>query len=929
MTSAPGVAVRTRVFDDAGVVVLDTGAIPGAPVDGLALLAQAGLEPRVVRSGPRRTVIHEVDGRTYQCVYGPVDLSGPASHGMVAEVEATAVHAAQRALQHALERLDHVLDATGDSAWDWDLRTDLVTYNTRWCEVAGLDPTAGLVHPLSLFDGMLHEDDADAVRARLRACVDGGGPYVSEHRLRTRGGSVIWVLDRGNVVERDADGRALRMVGSFVDIDARKASEQRNAAELIEQLRRKSRQLAASEERLRLVLKGSTDAPWDLDLIEGTLHHSDAWWSMLGRAPVAASGMDALGEFVHPADRARMRAALDAALASSSDLHEFEVRLQHADGHYVPVLSRAFVLRTDDGRPIRVSGTNTDLTARKALEGSLRLAAVAFAAQSAMVITDAAGVVLRVNPAFQQLTGYTEAELVGRPVGLLRSGRHPPEFYAAMWSTLAATGSWKGEIWNRRKNGKIYADLLTISAVVADDGETVHYVGTYADITTDRDSVAEIHRLAYYDALTRLPNRLLLHERFAQALQGAQEAADFGVLLLVDVDQFKTINDTRGHDVGDALLCELATRLKAVAGPADTVARLGGDEFVILVEHAGATQDAAEAAARGLADAVMAAVAPEFLGPEAPLRCRVCVGATILRGSCRVDELLKQVDRASHHAKRGGGNQILFFDPSMQAALDVRAALEADLAMAVERQQLRLHYQPQLDSTGRVLGVEALVRWNHPERGLVRPDQFIPLAEETGLILPIGKWVLETACEVLRLWADDPLTADLLVSVNVSARQFRQPDFVSMVTRVLDASGANPARLKLELTESVVLENVEDAIAKMLAVKRLGVSFAMDDFGTGQSSLSNLARLPLDQLKIDQSFVRILPGKQNDQTITRTIITMGRGLSMDVIAEGVETEEQRAFLEDHGCLAFQGFLFSKPAPIESVEAFVRQARRSG
>ncbi|MQY50246.1 sensor domain-containing protein [Rhodocyclus gracilis] len=576
----------------------------------------------------------------------------------------------------------------------------------------------------------------------------------------------------------------------------------------------------------------------------------------------------------------------------------------------------------EQGRLNHFIGITRDVTGRKCAENELRIASVAFASQSGMIITDPQGIILRVNPAFSRLTGYAPEEAIGQTPAMLNSGRQDRQFYERMWQLLHEKGYWQGEIWNRRKNGQIYAELLTVTAVVTPDGTITHFVGNFSDITEDREAAAEIHRLAYYDALTHLPNRRLLQDRLAQAVAATVRSGHYGAIFFIDLDNFKALNDTRGHDVGDLLLIEVAQRLRRVVRESDTVARQGGDEFVVLLEDLGEELAGATHQAKVLGEKLREVIDTPFLLKNEEYHCGGSIGVALFHERDTAENLFKHADLALYHAKNSGRNTLRFFDPAMQAALDRRATLESELRQALKGRQFRLHYQPQVDIERRLIGVEALLRWQHPQRGMVSPNDFIPLAEETGLILPIGLWVLETACELLKHWQGNARTRGVQVAVNVSARQFRQLDFAAQVQRVLETSGANPALLKLELTESLVLEDVENTIAKMHAIKALGVQFSMDDFGTGYSSLSYLARLPLDQLKIDQSFVRNLPGRKNDETITRTIITMGQGLAMEVIAEGVETEAQCVFLEELGCRVYQGYLFSRPLPAEALDAFI-------
>jgi diguanylate cyclase (GGDEF)-like protein len=446
----------------------------------------------------------------------------------------------------------------------------------------------------------------------------------------------------------------------------------------------------------------------------------------------------------------------------------------------------------------------------------------------------------------------------------------------------------------------------------------------YHDVTDLHLASAEIQSLAFYDPLTHLPNRRLLIDRLEQATASSARTGREAALLFIDLDHFKTLNDTLGHDVGDLLLQQVAQRLTSCVREGDTVARLGGDEFVVML--ADLSEQAVDAATQveTVAKKILDALNQVYRLATHEYRSTPSIGVTLFSGhGCAIDELLKQADIAMYQAKRAGRNTVRMFDPAMQAAISARAAMELDLRKALLEREFVLYYQPQVDASGRVIGAEALLRWRHPERGLVSPAEFIPLAEETGLILPLGQWVLETACTQLAAWTAMPETAHLSLAVNVSARQFSLPHFVQEVLAVIEQTGVPPTQLKLELTESLLLENAEEVIAKMLALKERGVSFSLDDFGTGYSSLSYLKRLPLDQLKIDRSFVRDILIDPNDAAIARTVVALGQSLGLAVIAEGVETEAQRGFLAANGCLTYQGYLFSPPLPAPEFEAFVR------
>jgi diguanylate cyclase (GGDEF)-like protein/PAS domain S-box-containing protein len=680
-------------------------------------------------------------------------------------------------------------------------------------------------------------------------------------------------------------------------------------------------------------------------------------------------------------------------------------------------------------------------------EADLRIAATAFESQDSLMITNAEGVILRVNKAFTETTGYTQEEVVGQTPSLLKSGRHDTEFYQAMWATFLHTGTWQGEIWDRRKNGEIYPKWLTITAVKGGDGSVTHYVGSHIDMTerqriqseteaqlrryqtlmknsldaifimdiqgnivevndsfcdmlgytqeeayqlniadwnsqypkeelldrlqsvigkkrrfeavhrrkdgkmidveisnagvqidgqsyifaSSRDiterkvAEKEIKQLAFYDHLTNLPNRQLLLDRLKQALASSARSRRRGSLLFIDLDNFKNLNDTLGHDIGDLLLQQVTQRLESCIRKSDTVARLGGDEFVVMLADLSEQPFEAAAQTEAIGEKILATLNQPYQLGSYLHRCTASIGATLFNDHQQAtDELMKQADIAMYQAKKAGRNALRFFDPQMQTSITARVSLEDELRKAIEMQQFQLYYQIQMDSLHRPLGAEALIRWLHPERGFVPPLQFIPLAEETGLILPIGLWVLETACAQIKAWQRATLTRELILAVNVSAKQFRQADFVAQVQAAIQRHDIKPMLLKLELTEGMLLENIEDTIVTMNTLNEIGVQFSLDDFGTGYSSLQYLKRLPLDQIKIDQSFVRNIATDSSDKAIVRTIIAMAQSLGLDVIAEGVETEEQRQLLLSKGCTNYQGYLFSKPVPIEQFEASLKQ-----
>lgn len=507
----------------------------------------------------------------------------------------------------------------------------------------------------------------------------------------------------------------------------------------------------------------------------------------------------------------------------------------------------------------------------------------------------------------EEVLGRNQLELIYRDSVALADATH----------AVMRHGEWRGETEQRRKDGTMLVVEAHWTLVKDDTAQSTSILTINTDVTQRKAGEKEIERLAFFDPLTRLPNRRLLLDRLEHALGICSRSGHTGALLFIDLDNFKSLNDTLGHDKGDLLLQHVARRLETCVRKSNTVARLGGDEFVVMLEDLSGNPIEAAAQAEIVGEKILAAFTLPFQLGEVEHHSTPSVGITLFNDqSSSIEELLKRADLAMYQAKASGRNAIRFFDPEMQDIVSARVALETDFRHGLQQREFFLHYQAQTDGYGHIKGVEALVRWRHAERGMVAPSAFIPLAEETGLILRLGYWVLETACHQLASWAESPQTAHLSVAVNVSARQFHHPSFVEQVLDVLDYTGANPKNLKLELTESLLVKNVEDTIAKMNALKEKGISFSLDDFGTGYSSLSYLKRFPLDQLKIDRSFVRDVLVDANDAAIARTIVALGQILGLEVIAEGVETEDQRDFLARHGCHAYQGFLFSQPLPAE-------------
>ena len=566
-------------------------------------------------------------------------------------------------------------------------------------------------------------------------------------------------------------------------------------------------------------------------------------------------------------------------------------------------------LASDIGYALEVA--ELDAQQEKARE-QLRLAASVFESSGeGIVVTDAEQRILMVNRAHIEISGYTEAETLGQMPAMFKSGHQGHDFYADMWASINTAGHWQGEIWDRRKNGEVYPALLSISAVKNESGRVTHYVGIFTDISRLKESEARLDYLARHDLLTGLPNRLMLNTRLEHALDRAYREKKQIALLLLDLDRFKDVNDSFGHAVGDELLQQVAGRLTKRLRDADTISRLGGDEFTVLLEDISHPQDAARVAE----DLIGAMNEPYQLSNSSEVRVGTSIGIALYPDHAGTEaELLQQADAALYSAKAEGRGRFKFFSDDLTRAARERIALESSLRRAIAHNELRVYYQPQVEiSTGRITGAEALVRWQHPDEGLILPLRFIPVAEETGLIDAIGAWVLKETCRQGKRWIDDGLPP-LTLAVNVSPHQLRHGDVAATVATILAETGFPPEWLELELTESALMEREGDAVAMLERIRAQGVRLALDDFGTGYSSLAYLKRFPLNVLKIDKSFVEDIPHHQDDMEIAAAIVAIGHTLHFKVLAEGVETEEQLAFLAGQGCDLYQGYLNSPPLP---------------
>jgi len=625
---------------------------------------------------------------------------------------------------------------------------------------------------------------------------------------------------------------------------------------------------------------------------------------------------------LHPDDLENFKTSFK---VSARDLTPWrqEYRLKFDDAPVCWLFGNALPQRQADGS-VLWHGFITDITKHKQTEVELRIAATAFELQDAMLVTDANNVILKVNQAFTRITGYSAEEVIGKTPNLLSSGQHDKTFYSSMWESINRTDAWQGEIWNRRKNGEMFPEWLIITAVKEPDEKNEHvnnYVASFSDITSRKAAEEEIKQLAFYDPLTQLPNRRLLQERLKHSIDVERRDGKRLALLMLDLDRFKAVNDSLGHLAGDELLQQVAVRISTRLRDVDMVARLGGDEFVVLLEDIAHAEDAARVAA----EIIFVLGKPFQLTQSNDVQIGASIGISLYpEHGASYEMLMDHADAALYQAKDQGRGCYAYFSEDQTLAARERIALETRLRRAIEQRELRVFYQPQVDiESGRIVGAEALVRWQDPIEGLIPPLRFIPIAEETGLILEIGAWVLRETCRQGRLWLDAGLPP-LTLAVNVSPQQFRRGDISALVATALNETGFPAEYLELEMTESGLLENQDNVMALLNKLRSQGIRLAIDDFGTGFSSLAYLKHFPLDVLKIDKSFIDDIPNLQDDMEIAATIIAMGHILGFKVLAEGVETPEQLAFLREKKCDSYQGYIKSPPVPAKAFALLLRE-----
>ncbi|MFH1057410.1 MAG: PAS domain-containing protein [Pseudomonadota bacterium] len=818
--------------------------------------------------------------------------------------DVTESHLAQERLRESERRLAEAQRIARLGSWEWDLAANRKTWSAELYRIFDLDP--GCAPPtVEELARLIHPDDRQAWRDALQWALDGHGPYETVVRIQRRDGELRHVRIQGELA-RDALGRPSRMQGTGQDITADMRAEQR--------LRDNQRRLAEAQ---RIARMGS----WEWDIAAGREHWSAEMFRLVGREP--QEGPVPLPEVlstIHPEDRQWLEERIRAAL-EQGEPYDVVHRGMRADGQVRVFRSQAEVVRDAAGKPLAMLGTALDITEQREAQDQLLLAAKVFENSiEGVIITDGEGRIQSVNRAFTIITGYSPEDVLGRRPGVLDPARDERPSHGRIRQSLLANGEWRGEINNRGKDGQVYPQWLTITAVRDERGRTVNYIMLLHDISDLKRSEEELKYLAHYDPLSGLPNRQLLRDRLEVALARAERHQLPLAVLYVDLDNFKTVNDSLGHAVGDLLLQSVANRLVDAHQGRDTVARLGGDDFVVVLEEINDAAQAEQAAA-----AILESLARPHRIEDEDLYLTTSVGLALYPDhGARPEVLVKNAEVAMYRAKGAGKNLFLAYDRSMDDQVHKRLSLENALRKALERQEFVVHYQPRLDvAGGRILGMEALVRWQRPESGLVPPGDFIPIAEETGLIVPIGQWVLRRACTQAQAWVAEG-HSELVVAVNLSARQLLQANLLPMVESVLADTGLPPANLELEITESAIMSNVKRAVDTLHGLARLGVSLVLDDFGTGYSSLYYLKHFPIQALKIDQHFVADIFRDPDDAAIVEAIISLAQSLKLGVVAEGVETPEQMRYLLEHRCHQMQGYLFSRPVPAEAFAALLRR-----
>ncbi|BFM10097.1 hypothetical protein R50072_02500 [Simiduia litorea] len=679
--------------------------------------------------------------------------------------------------------------------------------------------------------------------------------------------------------------------------------------------------LTRVQHQLQMALEATKEGVWDWDLETGLWTASNQFFDMLGYPPdPSPQPIQHWNEKIHPKDVGRRNHAYKSIIRGDSAVLDVEFRVQNMAGSYQWIRARGKIVEVSlENRVRRLVGTHEDITERRELEERLKLAATVFKnTAEGVIIANPKGYIIDVNQGFEDVTGFGREDVIGRHVRLLNSGRQAPAFYRSMWNELEKSGNWKGEIWNKRKDGSLVPEWLNISAVKDDNNNVSHYVAVFSDISVLKRSEEKLDHMAHHDALTGLPNRLMLQARMGRALVHAHRNKNAIALLFLDIDRFKNINDSMGHHTGDSLLKQVAARLKICVRNEDTVARLGGDEFVVLLENL--TDPNAPAL---VAEKILQEIRKPFALHNSDFYTTTSIGISIYpTDGTSPSELLRNADTAMYQVKQKGRDGFTFYTQRFTDAARKKTEMESELHRAIAQNEMQLWYQPQFHlASEELIGMEALIRWIHPIKGMIPPDLFIPLAEESGLIVKIGEWVINRSCAQIRQWLDRNIAVPR-IGINISGAELRQGDLLRTLSNALEQHQIPGQYLEIEITENFMMEDIEKAIKLIKELKNMGIEVAIDDFGTGYSSLSYLKSLPIRRLKIDKSFVIDIPKNTHDMAITKAIIAMGHSLDLEVIAEGVETREQQKFLHDNACNFGQGYLFCRPSTAENIERWL-------
>jgi diguanylate cyclase (GGDEF)-like protein/PAS domain S-box-containing protein len=841
--------------------------------------------------------------------YPTRDAEGNILQAVVTFADITQRKQAELALQRRKAMLERTENLTRVASFEWEVDANIVTWSPEMFRLFGRDPALGVPNLEGQAQLYTPESTQTLFDAVSKAVAD-GTPYTIELMTVQPDGEERPCIAKG-FPERDAKGRVVRLVGLVQDITERKQAEVA---------------LLASEERWKFAIEGAGDGLWDWNVQTGEAYYSPRYKQMFGYADADfGSTSDEWSKRVHPDDAPGVMAALQPYMEGKPGSATVEFRMLCKDGSWMWTMGRGMVVQRDaDGKPLRMIGTNSDITERMRAQEKLQLAAGVFThALEGIVITAPDATIIDVNESFTRITGYSREEAVGQTPRILSSGRHDRNFYAAMWSALTEQGHWSGEVWNRRKRGEVFAELLTISAVRNAAGNTQHYVALFSDITLSKEHQNRLEHIAHFDALTNLPNRVLLADRLQQAMAQAQRRQQRVAVAYVDLDGFKAINDHHGHVTGDQVLITLAQRMKDALREGDTMARIGGDEFVaVLIDLEDTT------ASEPLLNRLLAAAALPVQVGNLMAQVSASVGVTFYPQAQDIDadQLLRQADQVMYQAKVTGKNRYCVFDAAQDSILRVHHESQERIRQALDCGEFVLHYQPKVNMhSGQVTGAEALIRWQHPEKGLLAPAAFLSVIEDDPLAVVVGEWVIDTALAQIEQW--QAIGLELPVSVNIGARQLQQSSFFQRLQAILALHPqVNPAKLALEVLETSALADMVQVAQVIEDCAQIGVTFALDDFGTGYSSLTYLKRLQVTQLKIDQSFVRDMLDEPDDLAILQGVIGLACAFGREVIAEGVETVAHGTALLRMGCELAQGYGIARPMPPEQLPAWAASWR---